>query len=163
MPRVWVSLGSNQERERSLGIAVAALRAHYGALRLSPVYESAAQGFSGEPFLNLVAGFETTEDVEEVRRRLRAIEDAAGRVRGPDKFAPRTLDLDLLTHGETVGVVDGYELPRDEILRYAFVLKPLADLAGDERHPATGHSYAELWRQFSHEAPELTVVALQLG
>ena len=81
MPRVWVSLGSNQERERSLGIAVAALRAHYGELRLSPVYESAAQGFSGEPFLNLVAGFETTEDVEEVRRRLRAIEDAAGRVR----------------------------------------------------------------------------------
>ena len=128
-PRVWVSLGSNQERERSLGIAVAALRAHYGELRLSPVYESAAQGFSGEPFLNLVAGFETTEDVEEVRRRLRAIEDAAGRVRGPDKFAPRTLDLDLLLYGDEVIRHERLTVPHYGMKEREFVLLPLAEIA----------------------------------
>jgi len=54
MPRVWVSLGSNQARESSLAVAISRLRAHYGEQRLSPVYESEALGFTGEPFLNLV-------------------------------------------------------------------------------------------------------------
>lgn len=155
MPRVWVSLGSNQERDASLRLAVRQLRQAYGELRLSPIYECAAVGFAGEPFLNLVAGFATSEDVAAVRGRLRAIEDAAGRVRGPEKFAPRTLDLDLLTYGDAVGVVDGFELPRSEILRAAFVLKPLADLAGEEIHPLTGRTYEDLWLHFAGEPVEL--------
>ena len=155
MPRVWVSLGSNQAREASLGLAVRELRQAYGDLRLSPVYECAAVGFSGAPFLNLVAGFVTSESVVEVRARLQAIEDVAGRVRGAEKFAPRTLDLDLLTYGAVVGVIDGYELPRDEILRFAFVLKPLADLAGAEIHPLTGRTYDDLWRHFAGEPVSL--------
>jgi len=163
MPRVWVSLGSNQARESSLAVAISRLRAHYGEQRLSPVYESEALGFTGEPFLNLVAGFETTEGVAQLRLRLHAIEDDAGRVRGPDKFAPRTLDLDLLTYGEVVGTLDGYQLPRDEILRYAFVLKPLADVAATERHPATGRTYRDLWLDFRGNNLSLRPVALELG
>lgn len=163
MARVWVSLGSNQAREASLELAIHRLRQEYGDLRLSPVYECAAVGFAGEPFLNLVVGFGTSQSVAEVRARLLAIEDAAGRVRGVEKFAPRTLDLDLLTYGAAVGVVDGYALPRDEILRFAFVLKPLADLAGEEIHPLTGRTYDDLWRHFAGEPVELVPYAIDLG
>jgi 2-amino-4-hydroxy-6-hydroxymethyldihydropteridine diphosphokinase len=162
VPRVWLSLGSNLERESSLRGAIGALRRQYGELVLSPVYETPAVGFAGEPFLNLVVGCQTAESVAALTGCLRAIEDAAGRVRGPDKFAPRTLDIDLLTYGDAVGLIDGYELPRDEILRYAFVLKPLADVAGEEFHPATGRTYGELWRDFSGEALALEPLVLDL-
>jgi hypothetical protein len=56
VPRVWLSLGSNLERESSLRGAIGALRRQYGELVLSPVYETPAVGFAGEPFLNLVVG-----------------------------------------------------------------------------------------------------------
>ena len=83
-------------------------------------------------------------------------------IRDSDKFAPRTLDIDLLTYGDALGLVDGYELPRDEILRYAFVIKPLADVAGEELHPATGRTYRVLWRDFTGEALVLEPVVLDL-
>ena len=162
VPWVWVSLGSNLDREASLRLAIRALRDRYGELSLSPIYESAAEGFKGEPFLNLVAGFETTESVAILRDRLRTIEAAAGRRREGDKFGPRTLDLDLLTYGDAVGVIDGYPLPRDEILRYAFVLKPLADLAPEEPCPGSGRSYGALWRDFVGAVTALTRVSLDL-
>ncbi len=163
MPRVWVSLGSNRDRESSLRGAIRALRGYYGDLVLSPLYESAAVGFAGEPFLNLVAGLDTAESVAELRARFSAIEDAAGRVRGPNKFAPRTLDIDLLTYGDAVGRIDGYDLPRDEILRYGFVLQPLADVAGEEMHPARRRTYGDLWRNFTGEALDLKPVRLDLS
>jgi 2-amino-4-hydroxy-6-hydroxymethyldihydropteridine diphosphokinase len=162
MPRCWLSIGSNQHREASLRGAIADLRAAFGELRLSRVYESPAAGFSGAPFLNLVAGIETDLGVAEVDRVLRRIEEAHGRVRGPDKFAPRTLDIDLLTYGDAVGTLDGRELPRDEILKYAFVLGPLADAAPHEVHPGNGASYGDLWRAARAGAPPLTPVALTL-
>ena len=144
MPRCWLSIGSNQDREASIRGAIDDLRSTFGDLILSNVYESPAEGFDGEPFLNLVAGIDTNLSVGEIDRTLRAIEDAHGRIRGPDKFAPRTLDIDLLTYGQASGTLDGRELPRCEILRYAFVLGPLAEVAPDEVHPGTGRSFRDL-------------------
>ena len=146
MPRVWLSLGSNLDRERSLRGGVRMLRGRLGPLILSSVYESAAVGFAGEPFLNLVAGALTELPPEGVQAWLREVEDGNGRVRGPDKFAPRTLDIDLLTYGDLVQ--SALRLPRDEILYHAFVLGPLAEVAPDERHPVDGRRYAELWAAF---------------
>jgi 2-amino-4-hydroxy-6-hydroxymethyldihydropteridine diphosphokinase len=54
-------------------------------------------------------------------------------------------------------------LPRDEILRYAFVLKPLADVAGEESHPATRRTYRELWRDFRGEAVDLEPLVMDLN
>jgi 2-amino-4-hydroxy-6-hydroxymethyldihydropteridine diphosphokinase len=158
MPRVWVSIGSNQERDASIRGAVRALRERFGELILSRVYESEAVGFEGGPFLNLVAGFDTDEPVAAVNAAFREIEDAFGRVRGPEKFAPRTLDIDLLAYGDRVGTVDGCPLPRDEILRYAFVLGPLAEVAGEAIHPVLGRSYRALWDAFDRQAQPIAPV-----
>ena len=158
MPRVWVSIGSNVDRERSIRGAVSELRARYGQLTVSRVYESEAVGFEGRPFYNLVVGFDTDESPSELTARLRAIEDAFGRERGPDKFAPRTLDMDLLTYGERIERAEGVELPRDEITRYAFVLGPLAEVAPDDVHPVTGLVYRAMWDAFDKSAQPLRAV-----
>ncbi len=145
--RCWISLGSNREREASIRGGVLGLREAFGALILSPVYETEAEGFDGDPFLNLVAGIDTELGVGEIRAILRRIEAEHGREQGGERFAPRTLDLDLLTDGDSAGEIDGYRIPRDEILRYAFVLGPLADVAPEERHPTDGRRYLELWEE----------------
>lgn len=158
MPWVWVSLGSNLDRTASLRGAVHLLRERVGNLVLSSVYESASVGSPGPPFYNLVAGFATNLRVAELNRWFHEIETAFGRERTADKNAPRTLDLDLLTYGEQVGISDGQALPRDEILRYGFVLGPLAEIAPDDRHPANGRRYGELWDQFPKNEPPIAVV-----
>ncbi len=158
MTRAWISLGSNIEPEANLRAALELLEERFGPLVISPVYRSAAEGFEGDDFLNLVVGIETGEPLREVRRALRAIEAARGRARGSEKFSSRTLDLDLLTWGDRVD--PALNLPRDEILEYAFVLRPLADVAADERHPLTGRSYGELWRAFPRKEG---VVPVELG
>jgi len=162
MVRCWISIGSNQDRERCIRGAVHALRTRFGKLILSSVYESEAVGFDGQPFLNLVAGFDSDEPVSRLIAALRTIENGFGRIRGPNKFAPRTLDLDLLTYGDLTGTVDGCTLPRDEILRHTFVLGPLAEVAAQERHPANGRCYGELWRAFEKSAPPLRPIAFEL-
>jgi 2-amino-4-hydroxy-6-hydroxymethyldihydropteridine diphosphokinase len=162
MPRVWVSLGSNIDRERCIRGAVAALRERYGELVVSRVFESEAVDFEGQPFYNLVVGFHTGESPAILRAQFRDIEDAFGRVRGRERFAPRTLDIDLLTYGDRVIRDDGIELPREEIARYAFVLRPLAEVAGDEVHPQTGRSYRSLWESFDRDSQPLRPLDLDL-
>lgn len=144
MTRVYLSFGSNIDREHNIRSGLDALARHFPQLILSPVYESAAVGFDGEAFLNLVVAINTDLSVGELSALLRAIEADHGRTRGEKKFASRTLDIDILTYGNEVGVIDGVELPRDEILKHAFVLKPLVDVAPEEKHPLLQKSYAEL-------------------
>lgn len=149
MPRVWVSVGSNIDRERHIRAAVDDLRGLFGELVVSPVYETQAVGFSGEAFYNLVVGFDSELPPGRLHGLLHAIEARHGRERTGERFSSRTLDLDLLTYGDAVTEEGGKALPRDEILRYAFVLAPLADVAGDERHPQLGESYRSLWQRFA--------------
>ena len=159
MTEVFVGIGSNVEPERHIGQAVTRLRQRFGRLKLSPVYQNRAVGFEGDDFLNLVAAFETGLGVTELNAVLGDIEVHCGRERSARKFSPRTLDLDLLLYGDTVSEKP-VRLPRKEILKYAFVLKPLADLAGDRRHPETGLSYAQHWAEFRGEGGALTPVQL---
>lgn len=153
--RVWLSLGSNVEREKHIRAALDALALRFGRLVVSPVYDCAAVGFSGNPFINLVVGIDCDLPVGELSAWLRALEAANGRVRDKNvRFNDRTLDVDILTWGDVQGVVDGIELPRGEIVKHAFVLRPLVDVAPDELHPALGISYRALLAQkdFSAQA-----------
>ncbi len=163
MPRVYVSIGSNIDRENNIRGAVRALRQRYGTLMLSRVYETHAEGFDGDPFYNLVAGFDTAEPVEQVRAALAAIENAHGRTRNGPRSGPRTLDLDLLLYGDLVHHEGGVDIPRGEIVQYAFVLGPLAEIAPDLRHPETGETMARLWEHFDSARRLLVPVALDLG
>lgn len=158
--QVYVSLGSNVDRETRLRQAVAGLREVFGEVELSPVYDSAAVGFDGHDFLNLVAGFDTEQTLEQVAAIFRDIENRLGRDRSLPKFASRSIDLDILTYGDLVVDLPGLRIPREEILENAYVLKPLQDLAPQRRHPETGQTYAELWRQMAPGAPRLDLYSL---
>lgn len=151
MARVFVSVGSNVNKEANIRTALAALRRRFGELTLSTVYETQAVGFDGEDFHNLVAGFETGLSPARVAAVLRRIEAAHGRRRDARRYGPRTLDLDLLMYDDLVLEQDGLRLPRDEIIRYAFVLGPLAEVAGDRIHPELGRPLRELWREMRVE------------
>ena len=159
--RVYVSLGSNVDRESRLRQAVAGLRRDFGEIDLSPVYDSAAVGFDGYDFLNLVAGFDTRLTIEQVVDVFRQIENRLGRDRSLPKFASRSIDLDILTYGDLVRDSAGIRVPRDEILQNAYVLKPLQDLAPNTPHPETGETYAELWRRMQPAAPRLDLFPLE--
>ncbi len=146
---VYIGIGSNLDRERYVTAALDALADRFGGIRISPVYESEPVGFDGSPFLNLVVGVMSDLNVGELSRDLKALEADNGRRRDAPKFSARTLDLDILTYGREVGRIDGVELPRGEILKNAFVLWPLANIAPDELHPVCGKSYGELWQAYN--------------
>ena len=158
MPRVYVSIGSNIDKEKNIRIAIKALHHAYYPLTLSSVYESAAVGFRGQNFYNLVTGFDTTVTVEEVTACLVGIEDSCGRHRAGHGFEPRTLDLDLLLYGDLQRHDDHVDVPRHEITRFAFVLCPLAEIAPQLKHPQTGMTWSEIWRDFADESQKLGLV-----
>jgi len=147
MPQLWIGVGSNVDAVQHVRQAVAALRRDFGQLAISPVFRTAAIGFEGDPFLNLVVGCHTHLPLVAVLARLNAIEAALGRERRASKHAARTIDLDLLVFGDLVGVFEGKCLPHADILNYPFVLGPLAQLAPQARHPALHASYADLWQE----------------
>jgi len=141
----WLSLGSNLEPERHLAEAAIALRARFGDVQFSPVYRTPAVGFDGPDFLNAAARIESDLDVHALNDWLHALEDAHGRQRGGERFASRTLDIDIVLFDDLVLEGPGnLELPRSD-LRHAFVLKPLLDLAPDLVVPGTGRTLAEHW------------------
>jgi 2-amino-4-hydroxy-6-hydroxymethyldihydropteridine diphosphokinase len=157
---VYVGLGSNLDRENRLRQAVAALRGEFGELRLSPVYDSAAVGFDGSNFLNLVASFDSDLEADRLVAIFHRIEDELGRDRSLPKFASRPIDLDILLYGDQVIDIPGIRTPRPEILENAFVLKPLQDLAPDLPHPESGETFADLWQRMAADAPRLDVYQL---
>ncbi|HET6655529.1 MAG TPA: 2-amino-4-hydroxy-6-hydroxymethyldihydropteridine diphosphokinase [Gammaproteobacteria bacterium] len=159
MTEVFVGIGSNIEPERHVAAALAALKARFADLRTSTVYRSRAVGFAGNDFLNLVAAFETDLDVHALDEELHRIESDCGRDRTAPRFAPRTIDLDLLLYGDAVLDEPRLKLPRPEVLKYAFVLQPLAELAGDKRHPVTGQTFEQHWRAFKTDEPPLVAVS----
>jgi len=146
---VYVSIGSNLERERNVAGGLSALVSEFGELVTSSVYETEAVGHSGHPYYNLVAMFTTTCSVGRLREILQRIEAEHGRERGQEKFADRTLDIDILIYGDLVGQVEGVELPRGEILEQLHVLHPLAEIAGSLRLPGSELTVAEIRRAFT--------------
>lgn len=159
--RVYLSLGSNIDREHNIRSGLTALAATFGELMVSPVYESEAVGFSGDAFYNLVVGVDTDLTVGELAAVLRQIEKDHGRVRGEKKFSSRTLDIDILTYNDLTGEIDGVQLPRDEILKHAFVLRPLVDLAPDAIHPEIGKPYRQLLEESDFAGQALWVVEFE--
>jgi len=142
MLEVFVGCGSNIDAEPNLRWAIIQLEAHFGVCARSNVYQSPAFGFEGPDFLNLVVGFGVDSDADAVEAILSELENERGRNQ-TDRLGSRTLDLDLLLFGKRVDTAR--KLPRADILRYPFVLAPLAEIAPGLKHPVTGVTIREAW------------------
>ncbi|HWW21156.1 MAG TPA: 2-amino-4-hydroxy-6-hydroxymethyldihydropteridine diphosphokinase, partial [Steroidobacteraceae bacterium] len=91
------------------------------------------------------------------------IEARCGRTPAAPKWAPRAMDLDLLLYGELIGRGPGYTLPRPDLLKRAYMLGPLAQLAPDLRYPPSGATIGQLWAQFPQAEGALTALELDLN
>jgi 2-amino-4-hydroxy-6-hydroxymethyldihydropteridine diphosphokinase len=155
---VYVGAGSNVAPERHLAGAVEALRREFPGARFSPWYRNRAVGFEGEDFINLVAGFDTALPVQAVLEKLQAIESQCGRARHAPRWAPRTMDLDVLLYGDLVCDEPQLKLPRPDLLRRAYMLGPLAALAPHVLHPTAHLTIGELWQRFDRDAHPLEML-----
>lgn len=160
MASVFLSIGSNIDRKTNICSCMRQLRQDFGEVTFSQIYETPAEGFEGEPFLNLVAGFSTNLPLDTVRGYLRELEDFHGRIRNGEKFSARTLDVDLLLYDD-MNLQPGQNLPHNDILRYPFVLFPLAEISPDLIHPALGQSLSSLAAQSI--LPKNTLKPVDLG
>lgn len=162
-PRAFVSVGSNVNRERNISHAIDLLRARFGELQLSSVYETEAVGFDGAPFLNMIVAFEADVEPSDLVCELHAIERCCGRKRGDERFGPRTLDLDLVVFGDRVVREDDVQLPREEVSTQAFVLCPLAEIAAGEAHPLSGETFGAMWARIEPKTGTPRKVDLTFG
>jgi 2-amino-4-hydroxy-6-hydroxymethyldihydropteridine diphosphokinase len=158
MTQIYLSLGSNVDRHNNILAGLDALADSFGELHISSVYESKSVGFDGSNFYNLVVGAQSSLSIAELSELLKRIEDNNGRKRTGPKFSPRTLDIDILTYGDFVGVESGIELPRAEITKNAFVLLPLAEIAPDVLHPQLQKTYRELWQEYDQASQQLWAI-----
>lgn len=158
MAQVYISLGSNIDKEANLANGLNALYQAYGTLTLSSLYECQAVGFVGDSFFNMVIGIETEQSLSKMSQKLRAIEIQFGRAADAKKFSSRTLDLDILLFDQMV-LAEPVQLPRHEILTNAFVLCPLAEIAGDLIHPQKQQSFKQLWQAFDKRAQQIEKVS----
>lgn len=147
---VFVGLGSNAEpRERHLEAAFRALPALPGTrlLCLSSVYETDPVGDPRQPsFLNAVARVGTVLSPEATLKELRRIESDEGRG-ATGRGGMRTIDLDLLYHGDAVIRRPGLSVPHPWIADRLFVLIPMVEIAPEWVDPLLGVPLAEILRR----------------
>lgn len=144
---VYIGLGANLGRpQETLHSAARALAALSGAesFALSPLYRSAPMGPQDQPeYVNAVARLVTELAPLELLDTLQDIEQAHGRVRGPQRWGPRTLDLDLLLYADRVIDHPRLTVPHPGLTERNFVLYPLHDLDPDRVLP-DGRRLADL-------------------
>ena len=146
MNRVFIAMGSNIEPERNMRRAVRLLASRCRLLAVSPVYQTAPVGKTEQAdFLNAAALIGTPLTAKALKSQvLQAIEAELGRVRTDDKNAPRTIDLDIALFNDQVLTLGRRHIPDPDLLHYAHIAVPLADLAPGYRHPETGQTLREI-------------------
>jgi len=143
MVTVCLDIGSNIDRKRNIQSCIDQLCADFEGIVFSKAYESEAFGFEGDPFINLSAKLETELSFDALNVYLKSLENKHARKRDKEKFIDRTLDVDILLYGDLV-LQPEKDLPRKEILKFPFVLFPLAEIAGDVVHPVEHISINEI-------------------
>jgi 2-amino-4-hydroxy-6-hydroxymethyldihydropteridine diphosphokinase len=147
---VGLSLGSN------IGDRLQYLRAAAGAIQalseiqitgLSPIYETEPVGVKPEyrdmSYLNAVVILETSLAAHVVSGLIHDIEERLGREREGDRFAPRTIDIDILYAGCSISDDPELTLPHPRWAQRRFVLQPLCDLRPDLQIPGSGRTVRE--------------------
>jgi 2-amino-4-hydroxy-6-hydroxymethyldihydropteridine diphosphokinase len=140
MAQVYVSIGSNSNRQQNIAMALAQLKKQFGKLVLSPIYESKPMDGRGGNYYNLALGLHTEMPPAELRNCLRQIENRLGRQRtsaGCNGGGEVSIDLDLLLYDQLTRQFADFQLPHPDLARYRHVLQPLADIAGNLSLPGT--------------------------
>jgi 2-amino-4-hydroxy-6-hydroxymethyldihydropteridine diphosphokinase len=151
MQRVFIALGSNINSEYNLREAVRYLSTRCCLLAVSQVYETPPVGKTDQPsFLNAAVLVETDLTAAELKTKvLQDIEHELGRVRTADKNAARTIDLDITLFDNMVLDLGHRHIPDPDLLKYAHIALPLADIAPQQRHPETGQTLLEIAQQLT--------------
>ena len=162
MATIYLGLGSNISPEENLSLAIRELKQRYGELTISTVYRSAALGFEGGDFLNLVVRLRSEESPEEICDEIERLHNLSGRIRGSKKWESRPLDVDLLLYDDLIRSERQVRVPRSDVLEYSFVLRPMAELAPDLVHPVTGKTMLTHWQEFDSDRHPLEPVGVIL-
>ncbi|MBS0418728.1 MAG: 2-amino-4-hydroxy-6-hydroxymethyldihydropteridine diphosphokinase [Proteobacteria bacterium] len=152
MPHVYVAIGSNVNPEINIAQAASELAHLFPGTRFSSWYRNKAVGFEGDDFVNGVVGFHTYLPLRAVIEGLHSVEAICGRPRNAPRWAPRSMDLDVLLYGDLVCSEPGLTLPRPDLLKRPYMLGPLAEIAPEVVHPTAGLTIGELWARFDRDA-----------
>lgn len=158
MTWITLGLGSNISPVENITSCLDSLLLQFHDVSMSSVFESEAIGYDGQPYLNMVVGMESEMSVRDLQALIKEIERKHGRESDQPSFSATPLDIDILTYGNKKGVVEGVELPRSEITENAFVLWPLAQVAGRHRHAVLNQSFGDLWKSYDKNKQALKPV-----
>ena len=125
MMTYFLSLGSNINAKENLDFANEELNKILINTKSSSIHKTKAEGFEGDDFLNSILCGETKDSFDELNKKLKSIEDAAGRNRSAPKFSARTLDIDIVLQ---IDEDEEILFESDEIEKYTFVSEPLKEL-----------------------------------
>ncbi len=141
-----VALGSNLLPERHLPAAVRLLSRRARLLAVSSAWATRPVGPPGQPpFVNGAVLLGTSQSRQRLKAALRSVEAQLGRLRSADRYAPRSIDLDLVAYGG--------DDPDPDLLRYAHVALPAAEVAPSWVHPTTGDTLAAIAARLVSELP----------
>ncbi len=154
---IYLSLGSNIRPEQNLRQAVKLLAKFSRLKAVSSVWETKPVGSIDQPnFLNAAALVESGLTAALFKEKvIRPIEATLGRVRGPDKFGPRSIDIDIMLFNREIVELNGHSIPDSEVMERPFVAIPLAEIAPSYQHPQTGQTLAEIAGNFAVTEEEM--------
>jgi 2-amino-4-hydroxy-6-hydroxymethyldihydropteridine diphosphokinase len=152
--RAVLLLGSNVDKERNLPAAVHLLRAFCRVVAVSPAYETAPVGPIEQPyFLNAAVLVETDLAAPVLKEMvLNQVEQQLERRRKSNKYAARTIDIDLVLFNDDVFALGRRRIPDPDLRRYLHVAVPVADLLPEFIHPETGERVAAIAKRLRAEA-----------
>jgi len=146
MARAYIAVGSNILPAESIRKALRLLAQRVKVTAISTVYQTRPEGGRVQPpYYNCVLAADTETPPNELKRSvLRAVEDQLGRQRGDDKFASRTIDLDLILYGELTLSTGDLALPDPEIRERPYLAAGLSELDPGLVMPDTGERIADI-------------------
>ena len=152
--RVYILLGSNIDKERNILRAAKLLCEMCCVKAFSSVYETVPVGLLNQPnFFNTAVLLETDLGATQFKEQaLNKVERQLKRVRFAEKNAPRTIDMDIVLCNDDIFTYGSHRVPDPDLLRWAHVAAPVADLVGDAPHPETGEPISEIARRLVEKA-----------